>query len=276
MNKLVKEGLIFLCLFAGLWFALTHIPWEPAKKVGQISKKMEKQLGDTIWEFFQASNEVMSTSDSVYQSVDSMLVRICQANQIDRTKIKLHVVFSDEVNAYALPDGHMVILTGLLTYCDHSDQVAGVIAHELAHIQKGHVMQKLIKEIGVSMLISAAAGDFGGEFLKRTAKTLSSTAFDRAMEVEADEVGVEYLMKAQINPTYLADFFEDLAASETDMAKYFTWMRTHPDTQERANRIREISESESLEYQPVMSEASWQSLQESIKSQVENPWQNIE
>lgn len=276
MNKLAKEGLIFIGLLGILWGAMTFIPWEPAQKVGQISKKMEKQLGDTLWEFFEASNDVMSTSDSIYKSVDSMLIRICDANAINRNKIKLHVVYSDEVNAYALPDGHMIILTGLLTYCDHPEQVAGVIAHELAHIQKGHVMQKLVKEIGVSLLISATTGDVGGEVLKRTARTLSSTAFDRAMEWEADEVGVEYLLNAAIDPSHLADFFEDLAVSEPEMVKYFTWMRTHPDTQERADRIRLLTEDKEIENIPLMSEEAWISLQQSVNEKVENPWRNVE
>ncbi|MDV7392607.1 M48 family metallopeptidase, partial [Arthrospira platensis SPKY1] len=156
------------------------------------------------------------------------------------------------------------------------EQVAGVIAHELAHIQKGHVMQKLVKEIGVSLLISATTGDVGGEVLKRTARTLSSTAFDRAMEWEADEVGVEYLFNSAIDPSHLADFFEELALSEPEMVKYFTWMSTHPDTQERADRIRMLTEDKEIESVPVMSEEAWLSLQNSINEKVENPWRNVE
>lgn len=276
MKKLAKEGIILIVLLASIWAVFTLIPWEPAQKVGQISKKMEERLGESVWEYFNTSNDVMPRSNKIYKQIDSLLVRICEANEIDRSHIKLHIVYNNEINAYALPDGHLVILTGLISFCDNPEQLAGVMAHELAHIQKGHVMQKLVKEIGVSLLISAATGEAGGEVLRRTGRTLSSTAFDRGLEREADELAVQYLMNAKISPTHMADFFDELASSEPTIFKYLTWMRTHPDTQERADKIRDILDTKQIESIEIMDVDTWDFIKYSVTDAHPNPWNNVE
>ena len=74
--------------------------------------------------------------------------------------------------------------------------LSGVIAHELAHIEKKHVIKKLTREIGLSVLVSVISGQSDPGVISQIAKTLSSSAFDRKMEKEADMVGVQYLLNA--------------------------------------------------------------------------------
>ncbi len=72
-----------------------------------------------------------------------------KVNDIDRDKIKVHLLFKDEVNAFALPDGHLVIFSGLILESENPEELSGVLAHELAHIELNHVMTKLMREVGL-------------------------------------------------------------------------------------------------------------------------------
>ena len=100
----------------------------------------------------------------------------------DREIIKVHVLNKDEINAFALPNGHLIIYSGLINNSGNQEELTGVICHEIAHIELNHVMKKLIKEIGLSVLISMTTGKGGSEIIKETAKMLSSSAFDRKLE----------------------------------------------------------------------------------------------
>src|SRR5690606_16362584 len=109
---------------------------------------------------------------------------------------------NSQINAFALPGNHIVFYTGLLEYAENAEEVAGVMAHEIGHLEKNHVMKKLVKEIGLEMLFAMIGGDAGFEILKQTGKTLSSSAFDRANETEADNYAVETLALADVDPQH--------------------------------------------------------------------------
>ena len=80
-------------------------------------------------------------------------------------------------NAFALPGGHLVLYTGLINASDNFEEVTGVIGHELAHIELNHVMKRLVREIGLSALISMTTGESNPQVVLETAKLLSSSAF---------------------------------------------------------------------------------------------------
>ena len=155
---------------------------------------------------FVLGSAVFLESDTVLAPLDSLLSHLCEANDIERDKIKLHVVQSNEVNAFAFPDNHLVVFTSLIAKCENQEELCGVMAHEIAHMQKGHIMKKLVKEVGLSALVGMASGGQSGEVLRSTAKLLSSTAYDRTLESEADKTAVFYLLQSGINPEPLVNF----------------------------------------------------------------------
>ncbi|MCX8473257.1 MAG: M48 family metalloprotease, partial [Sediminibacterium sp.] len=85
----------------------------------------------------------------VVNSIDSIVTHICKSNKIDRETIIVHVLNKDEINAFALPNGHLIIYSGLIHNSDNQEELTGVISHEIAHIELNHVMKKLVKEIGL-------------------------------------------------------------------------------------------------------------------------------
>ena len=233
--------------------------------VEQVTDKTEQQLGELFWEVFKKSEKEI-TYTHVVNSVDSIVTHICEANKIDRSKLKIHILYKSDTNAFALPNGHLVIFSGLISNSDNQEELAGVISHETSHIELNHVMKTLVKEIGLSVLISMTTGNSSAEVIKETAKLLSSSAFDRSLKKEADIKAVDYLVNANINPEPFSDFLYKLSGSEHEVTKYLTWFSTHPDSKERAEYIIEYSKGKLIEYKPILSNKTWANLQAALKN----------
>jgi predicted Zn-dependent protease len=263
MKKIVSQGLISVVLVFGIWFNLNKINWLEILKIEQLSSATEEKLGNLFWDTF-SKTEKENTNPQILSSIDSLVTKICESNKIDRNKIQVHILDKDEINAFALPNGHLVIYSGLISNADSPEELTGVIGHELAHIELNHVMKKLVKEIGLSVLISMTTGSGGTEAIKEAAKLLSSSAFDRDLEKEADIKAVDYLVKAEVNPEHFANFLYKLSKEEQDEMKYLTWISTHPESKERAEYIIQYSKSKKANYKPVLSKQTWEKLQTDI------------
>lgn len=233
--------------------------------VEQVTDKTEQQLGELFWEVFKKSEKEI-TYTHVVNSVDSIVTHICEANKIDRSKLKIHILYKSDTNAFALPNGHLVIFSGLISNSDNQEELAGVISHGTSHIELNHVMKTLVKEIGLSVLISMTTGNSSAEVIKETAKLLSSSAFDRSLKKEADIKAVDYLVNANINPEPFSDFLYKLSGSEHEVTKYLTWFSTHPDSKERAEYIIEYSKGKLIEYKPILFNKTWANLQAALKN----------
>ncbi|MBM3418882.1 MAG: M48 family metallopeptidase [Bacteroidetes bacterium] len=264
MKKSFLQGLITILLFFATWYALTQINWMNIFKVQQVTDKTEQKLGELFWEVFKNSEKEIKNTH-VVNSVDCVVTHICKSNKIDRSKLKIHVLDKGDINAFALPNGHLIIFSGLILNSDNQEELAGVICHEIAHIELNHVMKKLVKEIGLSVLISMTTGSSGAEVIKETAKMLSSSAFDRSLEKEADIKAVDYLVNANLNPEPFADFLYKLSETEHEVAKYLTWISTHPDSKERAEYIIEYGKGKKTQYKPVLSIDTWDKLKTTLK-----------
>jgi beta-barrel assembly-enhancing protease len=236
MKRTAIEFLILVALFFSTWFGLSRVNWMAILKIEKATKSTEEKLGEIFWKQFSKTEEEIAEK-AVRDSVSALVDRICKYNDIDRSSIKVHVLRKDEVNAFALPDDHLVVYSGLLAACEDETELLGVLGHEIAHMEKNHVMKKLIKEVGLSVLISMTTGNGGGEVIKETAKLLSSRAYDRDLEREADQTSVDYLLKAKIDPEPFADFLYRLSDETGSLPEQLSWISTHPDSKERAEQI---------------------------------------
>jgi len=236
MKKILIELVLSVALMAVVWFGLSQVDWMKLLKIEKTTQDTEEKIGDLFWKMLKNSETEIS-SDSIVAPVDSMLTRICTANTIDREKVKLHLLRKDEINAFALPNNHLVIYSGLIAACENEAELYGVIGHELAHMEKNHVMNKLIKEVGLSVLISMTTGNGNADVIKEAIKHLSSSAYDRSLETEADLVAADYLIKAGIDPEPFANFLYRLADEAKHLPSQIYWISTHPESKERAEEI---------------------------------------
>jgi len=261
MKKIIFQFVVLVSLFFGLWFALSSINWMSVFKIEKLTDDTEIKIGKTVWDLYKKT-EKENKNEKAVTALDSIVDRICSKNNINRETIKVHIIIKDDINAFAMPGGHLVVYSGLITASDNPDELAGVLAHEISHIELGHVMKKLIKEVGLSVLISMTSGNGSGETIKQVSKILSSSAFDRKLEKEADISAVEYMINANINPEPLAEFLYKLAENKKDKTSYESWLSTHPDSKKRAEYILAYSKNKLKNPQPALSDTSWKILKE--------------
>jgi predicted Zn-dependent protease len=263
MNKSLAQGFLLVLFFFGIWLGLARINWTEIFNVHQLTTENERRLGEIFLDVFLDSNREIHDKQ-VVSSIDSLVIKICSANSIERDYLKIHIVENKDVNAFALPDGHLIVNSALISNSGSQEELAGVICHEIAHIQANHVTKKLIKEIGITVLIAMTNVNDGGQLIKEGARVLSSTAFDRSLEREADVMAVDYLVSANIDPKPFANFLAKLAENENEELSTLTWISTHPDSKERAKYILEYSKNKVHPFKPPLSNSTWEMMRSSL------------
>ncbi len=262
VKKIILPGLLIIIAFFGLFYGLSQIDWVNEFNVKQIRSSSENKIGDLIWDEISATETVI-TNDSISKTLDKLLDPIFKKNKIERDSLKIHIVEKDDINAFALPNNHLVVYTGLITECKNQEALQGVLGHEIAHIENNHVMKKLSKEIGLSVLLSASTGGKGGALIKEILKSLSSSAYDRTLEKEADMTSVDYLLNANINPEPFADFMFELA-QQKDMSDSLYWISSHPESEERAKYILDYLKGKKYKRQTTISKTEWENYKKLI------------
>jgi len=251
MKKILIELIISVSIIAAVWLGLSQVDWMKLLDIEQKTQSTEEKIGDLFWDLMKKT-ETEITADSVVAPIDSMLTKICTSNSIDRDEIKLHLLRKDEINAFALPNRHLVVYSGLITSCKSEEELCGVICHELAHIEKNHVMNKLVKEVGLSVLISMTTGNGNTETIKAAIKQLSSSAYDRKLETEADLASIDYMIKAGIDPEPFANFMYRMSDETKNLPRQIFWISTHPESKERAEKmIEQIKKHGNFEKAPA-------------------------
>ena len=265
MQKALRQFGIVALLFFGAWLLLGRIPFVRIFNVEELTRENERKVGAFILQSATVGHRELG-SGFVQKSLDSIKTRLCAATAVPDSSITIHVLVSEEVNAYALPDGHIIVSTALIDYCRTPEELSGVLAHEIAHIQRKHVMKKLTKEVGLAMLAAMAGGQSGGEIGRETARMLSSSAFDRTQESEADAGAVKLLASAGIDPEALANFLFRLSQEKEKFPRQLELLSTHPNSQDRAAEILRLRANETIHVRQVLAEPSWSSLHEIASS----------
>lgn len=172
-------------------------------------------------------------------------------------RLKIRVVDWGMVNAVALPGGNIVIFNGLLEESDGPDEVAGVLGHEIAHIENRDATQAMIRHYGFGALLTALGGTTAGNI-----DMLVSAGHSRAAESRADEGALASLDRAQISPRPTAAFFKRMSDAEIRFGRLdagLQYLSTHPVSDARRRRF-EASADKERPYQPALSRDEWDAL----------------
>lgn len=247
-RKFWIQTLTSVLLFGAAWFGLSRVDWLVLFSLKETV--VEEKIADAYWELFTAS-DTFADDDELTVAVNNLFDVLCSSNGLQADDYQVYVLCSNEVNAFAFPGNRLVVTTGLLVQCAGEAELCGVMAHELAHLRKRHVVKKLMKELSVSALTMVLSNGQNTEALGELVRVLSSTAYDRTYEREADEEAVKMLLRAGVDPLPLAGFMQRLADEETSLA-LLEWVSTHPNSQERCETIKALTAELSPFYAPPM------------------------
>ncbi len=231
--------------------------------IERITRENEEKLGSLILDAIREGHHE-EKSDTVVMPIDTIKRRLCEANGIEDSTVEIHVFDEHEINAFALPGRDLVVYSNLISFCKSPEELSGVLAHEIAHMEHHHVTKKLAKELGLSLLTTMAGGGSSGEIARQTARVLSSTAFDREQEAEADRTAVHMMAHAGIDPSHLADFFLRLSLEKEKFPKGLSWLSTHPDSRDRASEVLKLRSNESFRVRPLLDTVTWASLKNAV------------
>ena len=153
----------------------------------------------------------------------------------------------------ALPGGHVLMFRGILEFAENGDEIAGLLAHEIAHVDRQHPLAVAIERANTFLLVGLLIGDVaGGTLIAGLGQVLLGAAYSRAAEREADAIAIEILNKAGIRGGPLADLLVR-AEEETKIPELIS---SHPGAKNRAGVIRRLARGRDSAF----SEADWQAV----------------
>ncbi|TGN11162.1 M48 family metallopeptidase [Leptospira ilyithenensis] len=200
---------------------------------------------------------------------------------------QIKIINRPESNAFALSGGRVYFFSGLIRNASTPEEVVGVLAHELAHVEKRHHIRNLIKAMGTAFAISVVVGPGLGDFeiietVSEIGTTIAVLKFSRDFEVEADSYSIQLLKNANYSPAGLYLFFqrlekEESLAEHTEKTKkpdktsdsiskkifdFSNFLSTHPRTEDRMKAFKDIvAKTDSRKTKKLVSKDKWKRIQ---------------
>jgi Zn-dependent protease with chaperone function len=236
VGGLITASVVTFGYLAPAWIA-PHVPMSWERNVG----------GAMVGDF----GDLRCRDAKGQQALEALVERVAPGATKGPQGIKVAALNVRVFNAAALPGGYIVVFKPAITETD-PDALAGILAHEVAHVRRRHVTEALIRELGIGALIRMFAGDLGAN-----AEQLVSLSYTRANEAQADADAIRMLKRANVTPKPIAALFTRLGKEAPAYSAEF--LQSHPLTGKRAQRFA-ASFDPKAHYQPALSTDQWNAL----------------
>ncbi|MFW6323713.1 MAG: M48 family metalloprotease [Desulfovibrionales bacterium] len=244
MNSVARISGTLVILFSLVWFT-------PAQGgiLGDFSIKDEVELGRKFNILIRSQFPLVEDPE-VTDYIQDMVDRLEAAMPPQPFPIRISVVRNNSMNAFAAPGGYLFIFTGMILGIEDESELAGVLAHELAHVSQRHIAKQMERSqlINIGSLLGMLASAMVGEKEASTAVlfgTLAGTQsahlkYSREDEREADQVGMNFLVNAGYRPAGMPESFEKIRKVKwLSGGSLPAYLSTHPATEERIDYLRE-------------------------------------
>jgi len=207
------------------------------------SVESEIRMGKQYAQMVESSSKMVA--DPVVNEYVNRIGQNLVRNSDAQVPFTIKVIDSDDINAFALPGGFFYVNSGLILAADEEAELAGVMAHEIAHVAARHATRQMTRSnwasIGTIPLIFVGGGiGYAAYEAAVLALPMTFLSFQRGFEAEADYLGLQYMYKAGYDPNAFIAFFEKIQAQEKKkpgtLAKAFS---THPQTPDRIQKSQE-------------------------------------
>ena len=232
MKRTYRDLLILAGAFGIIWLVFTFyndfitpgVELVPENKQVKLAQALRKLV---FTEFDTLDNPIVESS------IDTIVNRLRSSLDSLDDDLNIFILDHEEVNAFATLKGDIFIFSGLIRFAESPEMLASVLAHEIGHIVNEHYVDRLSREVGISVVFSIMTGG-DPSTVGELSKTLFSLTFSRDEEREADEFASDLLIKAGINPANSTRFFLKLQREEIgDFPEEMELFMTHPDIKER-------------------------------------------
>lgn len=208
-------------------------------------KAFESQIGENI---AAQINTILRPcgNDEAMQTIEPVIAELAAQGEVG-FDVRFRIVRARMPNAFALPGGQVMATSGLIDAVgDDQEAFLAVMAHELGHVRERDSMRAVYRNAGLGILLEVITGGSGAaQQLVLVGGQLSDLSHSRRQEMAADEIAVEIMTKADLNPSALARAFEAIIGAdetliEDDDAGFSPppWLSTHPDTEKRIEYAR--------------------------------------
>jgi predicted Zn-dependent protease len=200
---------------------------------------MGKQFSDEV----ESSSKLLNDSE-VAEYVNRLGQELVR-NSDSLVPFTIKVIDSDDVNAFAFPGGFFYVDSGLILAADSEAELAGVMAHEIAHVAachaaRGRTRGRLMNMVSIPMMMAGGPIGFAAYEALTVSTPLTYLKFSRGFEAEADFLAVQYMYKAGYDPQALTSFFEKVKGMERSKeGKVARAFSTHPQTRDRIRKTQE-------------------------------------
>ena len=247
-------------LFVGGYFLVKEIGKSDIDLSYDVSIEQENALGDLfkdiIWDQYPTVKN--NAADSALQQIKNRLI-----DALDTTayRYEFTIIKESQINAFTIPGGNIYVFSELMKVAETPEEVAAVLAHEIGHAEKRHVVSKMLQELSITAIIGVLSGG-DPSILTQVLKDLVGNSFSRKQEEEADKFAMELLEKAGISPKSLARFFERLNEKDLDYDQNLEILMTHPHNDKRIEQVRRYKTKN--DFKPIPFDMDWKKVQDSL------------
>lgn len=261
IRDLIILLIIAAVLFTGGFFMVRGINKSDLGLSYKVSIEQEETLGDLLKDVVTHDYKVVegNLADSAIQVITNRLLAA-----IDSTpyRYEIKIIQREDINAFTIPGGNIYIHSGLIKAADNPEEVAAVLAHEIGHAEKRHVVTKLINEMSLTVIVSVLSGG-DPNVITQVLKSVIGNTFNREQETEADKFALQLMEDAKIPPKALARFFERLNDKDLDYNEDLEILMTHPHNNKRIEQARKYKTRNNFKSEAFPFD--WEKAQQSLK-----------
>ncbi len=242
---------------------LVGIPYAADPMSRAMPEKYRTQIADISWSQVNNFTAQCDDADDATQILNDLAYRIMERSNVpERDEIWITIADAGFPNAFALPDNSIIVTDELIGMAEQPDELVGVLAHEIAHIEHNHIMKNVIRQIGAGIFFDVVFGGAGaGQAIAIASVNLAGLRYSRGDESDADSRGMDYLDAAGISTAGIARMFDRFEAYAQDegAGNIPTMLSSHPASRERAVAARARAR-EGLT--PSLSDSDWRIVQQ--------------